>query len=81
MSEFHGDTLAVREEGDTPYPARAVGWYATIVLSLLGWLAILDRFIENPDAVAPGNSMKPYTGISDPEARAKIVAYLKEQGG
>jgi cytochrome c len=42
--------------------------------------ANLDRFIENPDAVAPGNNMKPYTGISDAEERAKIVAYLKEQG-
>jgi cytochrome c len=43
--------------------------------------ANLDRFIENPDAVAPGNNMKPYTGISDPDERAKIVAYLKAQRG
>ena len=28
-----------------PYPPLAVGWYATIVLALLYWLSILDRFI------------------------------------
>jgi MFS family permease len=28
-----------------PYPAPAVAWYATIVLALLYWLSILDRFI------------------------------------
>ena len=37
----------------------------------------LDRYIENPDAVVPGNNMKPYTGIADPEERAKIIAHLK----
>lgn len=30
---------------DAPYPAPAVGWYATIILALLYWLSILDRFI------------------------------------
>ncbi|MFV8816729.1 MFS transporter [Haliea sp. E17] len=28
-----------------PYPAPAVGWYATLVLAFLYWLSILDRFI------------------------------------
>jgi cytochrome c len=37
----------------------------------------LDRYIENPDAVVPGNKMKPYSGITDPEERAKITAHLK----
>ena len=36
----------------------------------------LDRFIEDPGAVVPGNNMKPYGGISDPEIRASIVDYL-----
>lgn len=27
------------------YPARAVGWYATIVLGFLYWVSLLDRFI------------------------------------
>ena len=39
--------------------------------------ATLDRFIENPDAVAPGHGMKPFGGISSPEDRAAIVAFLK----
>jgi MFS family permease len=30
---------------EAPYPAPAVGWYATIVLAFLYWLSILDRFI------------------------------------
>ncbi|MBK6740053.1 MAG: MFS transporter [Haliea sp.] len=28
-----------------PYPAPAVGWYATILLALLYWFSVLDRFI------------------------------------
>jgi cytochrome c len=43
--------------------------------------ATLDRFIENPNAVVPGNNMKPYSGITSPEERAKIIAYLKAEGG
>jgi cytochrome c len=39
--------------------------------------ATLDRFIENPDAVAPGHGMKPFGGISSPEERAAIIAFLK----
>ncbi len=37
----------------------------------------LDAFIANPDAVVPGNNMKPYTGMTNAEDRAKIVAYLR----
>ena len=39
----------------------------------------LDRYIEKPDAVVPGNKMKPYSGISDPEERAKITAHLENE--
>lgn len=39
--------------------------------------ATLDRFIENPDAVAPGHGMKPFGGINSPEERAAIIAFLK----
>lgn len=42
--------------------------------------ATLDRFIENPDAVAPGHGMKPFGGISSPEERAAIIAFLKQSG-
>ncbi|MFN0218480.1 MAG: c-type cytochrome [Hyphomicrobium sp.] len=41
----------------------------------------LDAFIANPEAVAPGNNMKPYTGMTNAEERAKIVAFLKSGGG
>lgn len=39
--------------------------------------ANLDRYITNPDAVVPGNKMKPFTGITDAEERAKIIAHLE----
>jgi cytochrome c len=37
----------------------------------------LDRFIASPDSVIPGNNMKPYAGLNDPEVRKQIVQYLK----
>lgn len=39
--------------------------------------ATLDKFIANPDAVAPGNTMKPYTGIADAALRKSIIDFLK----
>lgn len=39
----------------------------------------LDRFIENPDAVVPGNNMKPYTGMTSAEDRKTIIAFLKSK--
>ncbi len=42
--------------------------------------ATLDKFIENPDAVVPGNNMKPYSGMSSAEDRKKVVAFLKANG-
>ncbi|MBC8051283.1 MAG: c-type cytochrome [Chitinophagales bacterium] len=41
--------------------------------------ATLEKFIENPDAVAPGHNMKPYTGLSNADDRKQIITYLKEQ--
>jgi cytochrome c len=41
----------------------------------------LDRFIENPEAVVPGNNMKPFSGIAAAEERAKIIAHLAESEG
>jgi cytochrome c len=41
----------------------------------------LDRYIENPDAVVPGNRMKPYPGVDSAEERAKIIAHLKAESG
>ena len=35
----------VEQRAEAPYPSRALAWYATIILAVLAWLAILDRFI------------------------------------
>jgi cytochrome c len=40
----------------------------------------LGRFIENPEALVPGNGMTPYTGVRSAEDRAKIIAFLKSSG-
>jgi cytochrome c len=39
----------------------------------------LDAFIANPDAVIPGNKMKPYTGISDAAVRASVLEFLSSK--
>ena len=41
--------------------------------------ATLDRFIEKPEQVAPNNNMKPYAGMTDAEARKKIVEFLRSE--
>ena len=40
----------------------------------------LDRFMRDPQAVVPGNNMKPFGGISDPGIRANILRYLESLG-
>ncbi len=40
----HPSHAAITPEME-PYPAPAVGWYATFVLALMFWMAVLDRFI------------------------------------
>jgi cytochrome c len=37
----------------------------------------LNKFIANPDALIPGNNMKPFPGITDEAERGQIVDYLK----
>jgi cytochrome c len=37
----------------------------------------LDRFIENPDAVVPGNNMKPYGGLASGDVRAEVIVFLE----
>lgn len=39
----------------------------------------LDKFIESPDSVVPGNNMKPYPGLPDADVRKQIIDYLKSQ--
>ena len=41
----------------------------------------LDRFIANPEQAVPGNNMKPFGGISSKQDRAKIIGFLRAQGG
>lgn len=38
-------TPATGHAAEAPYPAPAIGWYATVVLAALYWLSVLDRFI------------------------------------
>lgn len=42
--------------------------------------ATLDRFLANPDAVVPGNNMKPFSSIPDPVVRKEIIEHLKTAG-
>jgi cytochrome c len=40
--------------------------------------ATLDKWIADPGAVIPGNGMSPpYSGLTDPAIRQRIIAYLK----
>jgi cytochrome c len=65
-----------REAGSAP----GFGYSSAMQNADLVWDAeTLDRYIENPDAVVPGNKMKPFTGIRDPEQRAKIIAHLENE--
>lgn len=64
-----------REAGSEEY-----GYSPALQSSQMVWDAeTLDRFIAEPDAVIPGNNMKPYGGISDAETRAEIVSYLESE--
>lgn len=38
--------------------------------------ALLDAFLADPEAVAPGTSMT-FTGMRDPRERADLIAYLR----
>ena len=63
-------------------PAGAVpgyGYSSALKDTKLTWdKATLDRFIADPNAVAPGNGMKPYGGLASAEDRASIITYLEE---
>ena len=41
--------------------------------------ATLDKFIEAPDKVVPGNNMKPYAGVPEADQRKAIIGFLAEQ--
>lgn len=68
-------SIVGRKAGSEEY-----GYSPALRSSGLVWdTATLDRFIENPDAVIPGNNMKPYGGISDEQTRSEIVRYLESE--
>lgn len=72
---LHG--VVGRQSGSTDWP----GYSASMKQADITWdEGNLDRFIESPDAVVNGNTMKPYGGIPDAAQRKAIVDYLKEQG-
>jgi cytochrome c len=65
-----------REAGSAP----GYGYSSAMADADLVWEeATLDRFIENPNAVVPGNNMKPFSGIAEADERAKIIAHLKAE--
>jgi cytochrome c len=58
------------------------GYSSSMKNSAVIWDAkTLDQFIADPDAVVPGNNMKPFSGITNAEERGKIVAFLSQDSG
>jgi cytochrome c len=56
---------------------RDYNYSAALKASGLTWTeANLDRWLTNPSALVPGTKM--FFKIDDPQARADIIAYLKE---
>ena len=54
------------------------GYSSALKDTKLTWdKSTLDRFIADPNAVAPGNSMKPYGGLASESDRAAVIAYLE----
>ena len=54
------------------------GYSAALKASGITWdEAMLDRWLVNPSALVPGTKM--FFKIDDPQARADLIAYLKEQ--
>lgn len=58
------------------------GNYSGALTSSIVWdEETLDKFIENPNAIASNTNMTPYSGIEDANIRKLIIDYLKEQKG
>jgi len=72
--------LGPKHRGVVGRPAGSVADYnysAALKNSGLTWdEATLDRWLANPSALVPGTKM--YFKIDDAQARADIIAYLKE---
>lgn len=73
---LHG--IVGRRAGSLP----EYGYSSAMKQADLVWdAATLDRFIADPDAVVPGNNMKPYNGMTSAEDRARLVDFLKQRAG
>jgi cytochrome c len=62
--------------------AAAEGFSYSAALKGLGgeWTyEALDKYLENPKAVAPGTKMS-FAGLSKPQDRAAVIAYLRAHG-
>lgn len=58
--------------------ARGFAYSESLKKSGLTWdEATLDKFIADPNALVPGNNMKPYNGISSAEDRKVIIEHLQ----
>jgi cytochrome c len=65
------------EAASSDYPSFS----SALSRSGLTWDAeTLDRLIANPDALVPGNAMRPFSGIADESIRKRIVDFLKSAG-
>lgn len=59
--------------------AEGYGKYSGALEGITWDEATLDRFIADPQAVAPGTNMF-YPAVSDPAERKKIIDFLKSTG-
>lgn len=61
--------------------AEGFAYSGALKTSTIVWdKATLEAFIADPEKVAPGNNMKPFTGLSDAAQRAAIIAFLDTSG-
>lgn len=57
---------------------KGFGNYSGGLTSNITWdEATLDKFIENPKAIASSTTMTPFAGVPDAEQRKLIIQYLK----
>jgi cytochrome c len=73
--------IGPKHRGVVGRPAASIADYsysAALKKSGLTWdETTLDRWLTNPSALVPGTKM--YFKIDDPQSRADIIAFLKEQ--
>lgn len=67
--------------GKTAASGEGFVYSDALVSAQLTWdLATLDAWIARPAELVPGTTMV-FAGISDPEQRAALIAYLRQAGG